>query len=113
MVLLFSVVAGVTTTTGALLMIFCSTEVATRVALSVAMSWKLREERELCDSGLLKVMSNWAFGATLFALLDGKSATTVGGVASSLTRGMVTVVVVPSAMVWLISDAPTVRSSGP
>src|SRR5258707_12919592 len=113
MVLLFSVVAGVTTTTGALLMILCSTEVATWVASSVAMSWKLPEEMELCDNGSLKVMSSWAFGATLFALLDGKSATTVGGVASGFTRCMVTVVVVPSAMVWLISDAPTVTSSGP
>src|SRR5258708_19462726 len=95
MVLLFSVVAGVTTTTGALLMIFCSTEVATRVALSVAMSWKLPEERELCDSGLLKGMSNWAFGATLFALLDGKSATPLGGVASSLPRGLAPAAAVP------------------
>src|SRR5258708_687797 len=113
MVLVFGVVAGVTTTRGALLMIFCSTEVATWVELSVAMSWKLPEEMELCDRGSLKVMSSWAFGATLFALLDGKRATTVGGVASSFTRGMVTVVVVPSAMVWLVSAAPTVTSSGP
>jgi hypothetical protein len=99
MVLLLSCVAGVTTTTGAPLTSRCSTEVETTVASSVAMSWKLPGDSAASEIGSLKVMSSCAFGATLLALFSGKRETTCGGVASSFTRGMVTVPSVPSAMV--------------
>src|ERR1700694_1600205 len=113
MVLLFKVVVGVTTTTGEPLTNFCTTVVTTTVPSSVATSRKLPDETELCEICSLKVMSSCAFGATLLALFDGNSATIVGGVASSVTGGMVTGVVVPSLMVWPGSVAPTVTSSGP